>query len=340
MSGTFIIAEAGVNHNGNIELARELVSSAAFSGADAVKFQSFRAEHLVARWAEKASYQRRSTDLNESQFEMLRRLEIDENAHRELFNYGAKNNIEVMSTPFDAESADMLESLGVKCFKIGSGEITNIPFLRHIARKGRPIILSTGMSTMDEVAEAVLAIQEEGNKDLTLLHCVSSYPVPMDQANVRAMDTMRNKFQTKVGYSDHTKGIEACLAAVALGARVIEKHFTIDKNLPGPDHEASLDVNELKLLVESIRSVEAALGDGIKRPMACEVENIQVVRRSLFAAVDIPQGELIQENMIESKRPAVGIPPSELYRVIGNRSVRVIERGEIISWKDLIVDHL
>ena len=334
-SPCFIIAEAGVNHNGDVELAKQLVDAAADAGADAVKFQTFKAERLVSAAAPKAEYQLQTTETSESQLEMLRHLELSPEAHRELQAYCQERGVLFISTPFDKESADLLDELGVPVFKIGSGEVTNWPLLEHIARKGKPIILSTGMSYLSEVGEAVRVIREAGNEQLVLLHCVSNYPANPADVNLRAMQTMAAAFQVPVGYSDHTPGIEAPLAAVALGACVIEKHFTLDKNLPGPDHRASLEPPGLQAMVAGIRTVESALGDGVKQPTLSEADNRSIVRRSLAAAPDIPEGAIIESEMLQSLRPASGISPALIEHVAGRRVRRSLASGQLIDWGDL-----
>lgn len=334
----FIIAEAGVNHNGDIELAKRLVDVAAKAGADAVKFQTFRAERVVSATAPKAEYQLQTTDVAESQLEMLRRLELSPEAHRELQTYCQERGVLFMSTPFDEKSADLLDELGVPVFKIGSGEITNWPFLGYVARKGKPIILSTGMSYLSEVDEAVRVIRDAGNDQndqLVLLHCVSNYPADPADANLRAMRTMATAFQVPVGYSDHTPGIEVALAAVALGACVIEKHFTLERNLPGPDHRASLEPHELQALVVGIRTIELALGNGAKQPARSEAGNRVIVRRSLAAAFDIPEGTVLSSDMLKALRPATGISPALVEHVVGGRIRRSLTSGQLIAWSDL-----
>lgn len=331
----FIVAEAGVNHNGNLTLAKELIDVAAKAGADAVKFQTFRTDALVSRAAPKAAYQREATGAGEGQAAMLRPLELGSEQHVELRDRCAKRGIVFFSTPFDAVSVDLLDSLGVPLFKIPSGEITNLPFLRHVAVKGRPVILSTGMATLDEVAQAVTAVRESGDPPLALLHCVSAYPAPASEMNLRAMDTLRERFGSPVGLSDHTLGIEVALAAVALGASIIEKHFTLDKNLPGPDHRASLDPGELAALVRGIRLVEAALGDGEKRPMPSEADARQVVRKSLVAARVIRAGESLTADAIAVKRPGTGISPADLSKALGRPVRRPLAVDEVIDWTDL-----
>lgn len=268
----FIIAEAGVNHNGSLDLALKLVDAAVAAGADAVKFQTFRADRLVTLHAPKAAYQSETTGGAESQFEMLRKLELDERGHRALVDHCASRGIAFLSTPFDEESADILETLGVPAYKLPSGELTNLPFLRHVAQKKRPMIMSTGMATMEEVGKAVEAVRIAECTDLILLHCVSAYPADPADVNLRAMATLAESFGVPVGYSDHTLGIEVALAAVAMGACILEKHFTLDRSLPGPDHRISAEPAELATLVASARKVEAALGNGVKRPSLSEAD--------------------------------------------------------------------
>ena len=318
----FIIAEAGVNHNGDVKLAKRLINVAAEAGADAVKFQTFKAERMVSVTAPKAEYQLQTTDAAESQLEMLQHLELSPEAHRELHAYCQERGVLFMSTPFDEESIDLLDELGVPVFKIGSGEITNWPFLEYVARKGKPIILSTGMSYLSEVDEAVRVIRDAGCDQLVLLHCVSNYPADPADANLRAVQTMAMAFGVPVGYSDHTPGIEVALAAVALGACVIEKHFTLDRSLSGSDHRASLEPDELTALVQGIRTVEAALGHGRKEPAASEANTAAVARKSLVAARDIPAGTKLTEGLIAIKRPGTGLPPAMRLYLIG-RTVRM-----------------
>ena len=331
----FIVAEAGVNHNGDLELARRLVDAAAAASADAVKFQTFRTETLVSRAAPKAAYQRETTGAGEGQGEMLRRLELGAEEHRRLVEHCAKRGILFFSAPFDEGSADLLEALGVAVYKVPSGEITNLPLLRHVASKRRPIILSTGMSTLDDVERAVAAIREAGDPGLGLLHCLSAYPAPVAEVNLRAMDTLRDRFGCPVGFSDHTLGIEIALAAVARGATIIEKHLTLDKSLPGPDHRASLDPGEFAELVRCVRSVEAALGDGRKRPMPSEVDTAAVARKSLVAARAIKAGEVLSGETVAIKRPGTGIAPADLDRALGRRVRRDLAADEVIVWEAL-----
>jgi N,N'-diacetyllegionaminate synthase len=322
----FIIAEAGVNHNGSVERARQLIEVAVQAGADAVKFQTFRAERVVTPDAPKAAYQLRNTGIVESQYEMLRRLELPQEAHRELMSYCSEHGILFMSTPFDEDSADFLDELGIAVFKLPSGEITNLPFITHVARKGKPLIVSTGMACMSEVETAVGSITAAGNRDFVLLHCVSNYPAEPADVNLRAMRTMLETFNVPVGYSDHTQGIEVSLAAVALGACVIEKHFTLSRDLPGPDHRASLEPDELSAMVRGIRTVEAALGHGRKEPAASEAETVAIARRSLVAACDIAAGTKLTEDLIAIRRPGTGLPAAMLPKVVG-RTMRVPARA-------------
>ncbi len=327
----FLIAEAGVNHNGDLELARRLVDAAADAGANAVKFQTFSADRLATAAAPQADYQRRNTGIEESQYSMLKRLELSEEAHRELLRHCQRRGILFLSSPFDEESADFLETLGLPAFKIPSGEITNTPFLAHIARKGKPIILSTGMSTLDEVRVAVETIRRAGDPPLALLHCVSNYPAAPEDINLRAMATLHEAFCVPVGYSDHTDGVEIALAAVALGACIIEKHFTLDRNLPGPDHKASLEPAELTSLAAAIRRVEAALGDGVKRPAKCEADAARVARKSLVAARDLSAGSVLRREDLAIRRPGTGLPPSALARVVGMLAKEDIAAGTILT---------
>jgi len=330
----FIIAEAGVNHNGSLEMAKRLVNAAVEAGADAVKFQTFKAEKVVSSHAPKAAYQKSTTDSAESQLEMIRRLELPYEVFRELKAYCDQCGIIFMSTPFDEDSVDFLDSLGVPVFKIPSGEVINHPFLEHIAQKGKPLIMSTGMSYLSEVDEAVRVIKNARNDQLVVLHCVSNYPADPADVNLRAMQTMATAFQVPVGYSDHTLGIEMPLAAVALGACVIEKHFTLDRDLPGPDHRASLEPTELKAMVDGIRKVEQALGNGRKVPTTSEEDTRRVARRSLVLRKDVPEGSLIEAKMLTSLRPAGGIPPNMASYVVGRKATRPLKAGAILQWGD------
>lgn len=330
----FIIAEAGVNHNGDIELAKELIDAARNARVDAVKFQTFKAEKVVTQNAEKAEYQKETTEKG-SQYEMIKKLELTEEGFNDLANYAKKKNIVFLSSPFDKESVDLLDGINVPVFKVASGEITNFPLLTHIAKKGKPIILSTGMTTLGEVEEALNVIRSEGVKDIILLHCVSDYPAKMKDVNLRAMETLKHAFKLPVGFSDHTLGITVPIAAVTLGACVMEKHFTLDKNLSGPDHKASLEPDELKEMVQAIRDVEQALGDGIKRSTKNEDEVKRVVRRSIVARVDIPDGTIITGDMIEVKRPGTGIEPKYTKLVVGKKAKMNIKKDDLITWNKL-----
>jgi N,N'-diacetyllegionaminate synthase len=327
----FIIAEAGVNHNGNIDLARRLIDVAVDAGADAVKFQTFKAEQLVTAEAPKAEYQQRTTDRNESQFDMLKHLELDFDSFRELYAYCQSKNILFLSTPFDEDSADFLETLGVAAFKIPSGEITNLPYLTHIARNGRPMIVSTGMAYLSEVETAVRAIRATGNNEIALLHCASSYPADPGDINLRAMSTLSSAFGVPIGFSDHTQGLEIPLAAVALGASIIEKHFTLDRTLPGPDHAASLEPDQLTALTRGIRNVEAALGHGRKEPAASEANTAAAARRSLVAARDLPAGTVLTEADLAIKRPGTGLAPALRSHLIGRVTRVKIPGGTLLS---------
>lgn len=327
----FIIAEAGVNHNGSIELAKKLIDAAAEARADAVKFQTFKSEDLVSINAPKAKYQKLTTDAMDSQLEMIKKLELSIQDHQELAAYAKKKKIMFLSTPFDEQSVDFLIGLGVPLIKIGSGEITNHPFLRYISRKNITIILSTGMSTLEEVAEAVYVMKKAGCKDIILLHCTSNYPARPEDCNLLAMKTIADEFNLPVGYSDHTPGIVISIAAVALGACVIEKHFTLDKNLAGPDHKASLEPDELEEMVKSIRMVETALGLPVKAPVDAELEVRDVVRRSIVAKVDILKGTVITEDMLAFKRPGTGMPPKDANLIVGKTAKRIIYKEEMIK---------
>lgn len=328
----FVIAEAGVNHNGSLDRAIELVDVAARSGADAVKFQTFNAEELVTENAPKAAYQLAAANPEESQLEMLRSLELSYADHVTIFQHAKVRGITCLSTPFDGRSAELLNELGVPAFKIGSGELTNLPLIRQVSAYGRPILVSTGMSDLEEVRAAVDAVTGVGAAEkLVLLHCVSNYPAAPGDANLRAMETLENTFRVPVGFSDHTLGYAISIAAVALGARVIEKHFTLDRTLPGPDHLASLEPAELGAMIAAIRDVESALGNGEKKPAPSEREMRTVARRSLVATVRIDKGTRLTEEMLTAKRPAGGIPPSELQHVLGRTAAVTVEAGEMLT---------
>jgi len=330
---TIIIAEAGVNHNGDLVMAKQLIDKAAEAGVDYVKFQTFSAERLVTRTAKKAEYQSKSTNSNESQYEMLRSLELTVTMHKELINHSALRNIGFFSTGFDLESIDYLASLGQQLFKIPSGEISNLPYLRHIGQFGKPVILSTGMSTLGEIEAAIEVLEQAGTarSKITILHCTTEYPSPMAEVNILAMQSIQQAFGVEVGYSDHTQGIEVAIAAVALGAVVIEKHFTLDRNLPGPDHKASLEPHELKEMVSAIRNIEVALGDGIKRLTLSEARNKPVARKSLVARRPINTGEVFSTLNITTKRPGTGISPMRWDEVIGRRALRDFAVDELIE---------
>ncbi len=330
---TLIIAEAGVNHNGDLALAKRLINVAAEAGADIVKFQTFNADRQVTRSAKKAEYQTQTTNAQESQYEMLRKLQLTADMHRELIAHCRAREIEFFSTAFDIESVDLLVNFGLQRFKIPSGEITNLPYLRHIGRLQKQIILSTGMSTLVEVEAAIAVLESAGTprNAITVLHCTTEYPTPMLDVNLRAMQTLRERLGVSVGYSDHTPGIEVAIAAVAMGACVIEKHFTLDRTLPGPDHQASLEPAELKAMVRAIRHVELALGDGSKRVAASEAGNRDVVRKSIVAKCAIRAGDIFCEANITSKRPGTGISPMRWDEVIGTHAPRDFVADELIE---------
>lgn len=327
---TFIIAEAGVNHNGNIDLAKRMIDIASEYSVDAIKFQTFKTKNLVSKNAKKANYQNNTTDQNESQFDMIKKLELDIKTHKELIEYCKYKNIMFLSTPFDLESIDLLNDLGLEIFKIPSGEITNLPYLEKIGKLKKKIILSTGMSTLNEIENALNVLRENGTKDITVLHCNTEYPTPMEDVNLNAMNTIKEKLNVEVGYSDHTLGIEVPIAAVSMGAKVIEKHFTLDKNMEGPDHKASLEPNELKQMVECIRNIEKALGDGIKNPSKSEMKNIDVVRKSIVAIKKIKKGEIFTEENIYIKRPGNGISPMKWHEVLGTIATKDYDEDDLI----------
>lgn len=327
----YVIAEAGVNHNGDLALAKRLVDIAIDARANAVKFQTFKAETLVTASAPKAKYQLDSTSEAESQLEMLRKLELSPNAHHELKTYCEDKGITFLSTPFDEESADFLEQLGIAAFKVSSGDLTNLPLIRHLAQKSLPVILSTGMADLQDVREAVQTAKQTGNEQLVLLHCVSNYPAAPSDTNLRAIRTMAEEFKLPIGFSDHSEGTDLAPAAVALGATLIEKHFTVDRDLPGPDHKASLLPAELASMIASIRRVESALGDGEKKRRPSEEDTARVARRSVIAARDIPRGAVIDESMTALKRPGTGLPPAMLSSIIGRRTLVEISEGELLK---------
>lgn len=330
----FIIAEAGVNHNGDINIAKKLVDKAKEAGVDAIKFQTFRAENLVTKEAPKAEYQKETTG-DGSQFEMLKKLALSLEDHIILKRYCEEKGIMFISTPFDYESVDLLEKTGVSLYKVSSGDLTNLPLLSYIANKNKPIILSTGMANLGEVEEAVETISKAGNDRIILLHCTSNYPTAYEDVNLRAMLTMKEAFKLPVGYSDHTIGIEIPIAAVALGAKVIEKHFTLDRNMKGPDHRASIEPDELKIMVRSIRNIELAMGDGIKRCNNSEENIRKVARKSIVAGRDISKDEVITINNISFKRPEFGLKPKYVDLVVGKKARRNIKVNEFITFNDV-----
>jgi len=330
---TIVIAEAGVNHNGSMESAKRLIDIAAKARADYVKFQTFKAKALVTKTAEKAEYQKEVIDKDESQFEMIKKLELDRKTHEELIDYCKIKNIQFLSTAFDQDSIDLLEELNLPLFKIPSGEITNLPYLRHIGKTGKPIIMSTGMSTLDEVYNGLNILIESGaeKEQITILHCNTEYPTPMEDVNLKAMLTIKDELGVKVGYSDHTLGIEVPIAAVAMGATVIEKHFTLDRTLPGPDHAASLEPNELKEMVTTIRNIEKAMGDGIKIPSLSEIKNIPNARKSIVAKELIKKGEFFSDKNLTIKRPGTGISPMEWDNILNKKSKYFFNKDENIK---------
>lgn len=331
MDRVFIIAEAGVNHNGSIEIAKKLIDAAALAGADAVKFQTFKAENLVCKDAKKAEYQMETTNQRESQFDMLKKLELTQDMHEQLMDYCKNKNIMFLSTPFDIESLQYLVLCGVEIIKIPSGEITNYPFLREAGKTGKRIILSSGMSTLEEVRNAVQVVKDSGSKEITVLHCNTEYPTPYADVNLKAMLTIQNELGIPVGYSDHTQGIEVPIAAAALGATVIEKHFTLDKNMDGPDHRASLEPDELQAMVTAIRNIEVALGNGKKEPSESEKKNISVARKSIVAKCDIKAGDIFTEDNLTTKRPGTGISPMRWNEIINQKVLKSYKMDELIE---------
>jgi len=333
-SKVFIIAEAGVNHNGRLDLAYQLIDAAENAGADAVKFQTFKAESVVSRVADKAEYQKKATSSDESQLEMIKKLELSFEDFVKLKKYCDKKGIMFLSTPFDHQSIDFLYNL-IDIYKIPSGEIINYPYLKHIAAKNKPIIMSTGMANLGEVEEAISIISAVNSEaKISLLHCTTNYPTPYEEVNLKAMQTLATAFKLPVGYSDHTLGIEVPVAAVAMGAKIIEKHFTLDKNLPGPDHKTSLEPDELKEMVKAIRNIEKAFGDGIKMPNKSEIEIMKVARRSLIATRDIRAGKIIKESDITIKRSGAGILPKFKEIVIGMKLINIIRQDEPFRWEN------
>jgi len=328
----FIIAEAGVNHNGSIELAYKLIDVAFESGANAIKFQTFKAKNLVLRDAKKAEYQKQSNNSNESQFDMLKKLELDADDHCNLIDYCNKKGITFLSSPFDIDSIDLLDKLDLQIFKIPSGEITNLPYLRKIGGLSKQVILSSGMSSLNEIEDALKILKNAGtlNNNITILHANTMYPTPMSDVNLKAMQTIKNKFDIAVGYSDHTLGIEISIAAVALGASIIEKHFTLDKKLDGPDHKASLDPDELKSMVSAIRNIEQAYGDGVKALTISEASNIGVARKSIVAKTKIRKGEIFSDKNLTTKRPGMGISPMKWDSIIGKIALQDYKADDLL----------
>ena len=331
MKKTFIIAEAGVNHNGSLEVAKKLIDAAVEAKVDAVKFQTFKTENLVCKNAIKAEYQEKTTSKNESQFQMLKKLELDIETHKILMAYCKEKKIMFLSAAFDLESIDVLNNLGIEIFKIPSGEITNYPYLRKIGTLRKKVILSTGMSYIEEIRDAIKVLKENGTTDIIVLHCNTEYPTPMEDVNLNAINTIKEMLNVKVGYSDHTIGIEVSIAAVAMGAKVIEKHFTLDKNMEGPDHKASLEPNELKNMVNAIRNIEKAMGNGVKVPSKSEIKNLNIARKSIVAKKLIKKGEKFTEDNLTCKRPANGISPMRWEEVIGEVASKDFQEDEMIE---------
>ena len=328
----FIIAEAGVNHNGSLDLAKKLIDAACSAGADAVKFQTFKAKNLATKSSQKAAYQKETTNKEETQFDMLKKLELNKKEHEELISYCVNKKIIFLSSPFDIESIDLLNDLGLKIFKIPSGEITNLPYLKHIGKLNKKIILSTGMSNMDEVKNALDVLINSGTKknDIIVLHANTEYPTPMRDVNLRAMVSIGKELGIKFGYSDHTLGIEVDIAAVAMGATCIEKHFTLDKNMEGPDHKASLEPYQLKEMVRAIRNIEIALGDGIKKPSQSEILNIEIVRKSIVAKTIIKKGDVLNKSNLAIKRPGGGLSPMHWDKVVNTKAQKDYQEDEFI----------
>lgn len=327
----FIIAEAGVNHNGSLDLAKKLVDAAKDAGADCVKFQTYISKNIVSKDAKQAEYQKNNTEIEESQYDMLKRLELSFNDFIIINEYCCNKGIEFMSTAFDFDSIDFLNSIGMSTWKIPSGDITNLPYLIKIAKLNKPMILSTGMSTMKDIHDAIKALKNNSSGKLTILHCTTEYPTPFEDVNLMAMLTIKNELDIEVGYSDHTRGIEVPIAAVALGATVIEKHFTLDRNMKGPDHKASLEPSELKNMIDSIRHIEKALGNGMKLPAESEKKNMVIARKSIIAKSDIKAGEIFSDINLTAKRPGSGISPMNWFDVIGRVAKRDFEEDELIE---------
>lgn len=332
----YIIAEAGVNHNGSIDLALELVRKAKQAGVDCIKFQTFKAEDVATKGAPKANYQLKVTDPAESQFNMLKKLELDKKVYTEIINLCQMVGIQFMSTPYGFDDAKFLNELGVDAFKIASGQIVELPFLDYVAKFNKPIILSTGMATLGEVYNAVNVVRKAGNDQLVVLQCTTNYPSSIEDANINTMVGMRNALDVLVGYSDHVQNNYALFAAVALGAVVVEKHFTLDKNLPGPDHSSSLNPEELAIMVEGVRNIEKSLGSWVKQPTATEVQNISGMRRSIVAKTDLEEGHIITEKDITFKRPATGLPPDMLYKLIGKKLAKAVKSDTLLTLDSIL----
>lgn len=333
----YVIAEAGVNHNGSVKNAFKMIDCAKECGCDCIKFQTFKVDALVTSNAPKADYQMRNTNGSNTQFEMLKSLELNDREFEELKAHCDEIGIEFMSTPFDIESVDVLEKIGVTRYKISSGDINNKQLLQYVAKTGKSMVVSTGMSTIEEVTKAVDWIEQVGNHQITLLHCTSNYPTSYDEVNMKAMQTLQQKFGYPIGYSDHTKGDLASIVAVAMGATVIEKHFTLDKNMEGPDHKASLNVEELKEMVDDIRAVETIMGNGVKQPMKSELNTRIVARKSVVLAHNIQKGEILKKEDLVLKRPGNGLAPEYLDELIGKVLVRDMKAEEMITWKDVVL---
>lgn len=333
MKKTIIIAEAGVNHNGDIEIAKKLIDVASEAGADYVKFQTFKADKIATKNASKAEYQKKNTGNDDNQLKMLKQLELSEDDHKQLINYCVEKSIRFLSTPFDLDSIDLLKNLGIRLGKIPSGELTNLPYLLKMARTFDELILSTGMADVSEIAASIKAIVDFGfsKAKLTILHCTTEYPTPFSEVNLLAMQSLAKQFDVAAGYSDHTQGIEVPIAAVALGAVVIEKHFTLDRNMEGPDHKASLEPEELKAMVSAIKNIEKALGDGAKKPTDSEVKNKIIARKSIVAAMSIKKGEVFTEENLTVKRPGSGLSPMKWFEIVGQISPRNFEEDELIT---------
>lgn len=331
MNNVFIIAEAGVNHNGSMEIAKKLIDEAVDCGVDAVKFQSFKAKNLVTKSAKQAEYQKNNMKKEISQYEMLKALELSDEDHIELINYCKDKGIMFLSSPFDLESIEMLDSLGMEIFKVPSGEIENVPYLRKIGEKNKKVILSTGMSTLSDIEFALEILRDAGANDISVLHCNTDYPTKMEDVNLKAMNSIGEAFGVEIGYSDHTKGIEVPIAAVALGAKIIEKHFTLDRNMEGPDHKASLEPSELKDMVKSIRNIEIALGNGIKALTEPEKLNKKVARKSIICSADIKEGEIFSESNLTIKRPGTGLSPKMWDSIVGKKASRNYYKDEMVE---------